>query len=110
MNVLVAGGAGYIGSHTVKRLREAGHTPVIYDNCSRGHRVVAEILKVPIVVDDLNNRGTLIRTLRETYGPGFAPGCVPNAKLSDCLHQLDEKSLSQLGSGPINRIPTQRIL
>jgi UDP-glucose 4-epimerase len=65
MNVLVAGGAGYIGSHTVKRLRDAGHTPVIYDNCSRGHRVVAEILKVPIVVDDLNNRGTLIRTMRE---------------------------------------------
>ena len=32
MNVLVAGGAGYIGSHTVKRLKEAGHTPVIYDN------------------------------------------------------------------------------
>src|SRR4051812_32282516 len=65
MNVLVAGGAGDIGSHTVKRLREAGHTPVIYDNCSRGHRVVADILKVPIVVDDLNNRGTLIRTLRD---------------------------------------------
>jgi hypothetical protein len=39
---------------------------------------------------------TLIRTLRETYGPGFAPGCDPNAKLSDCLHQIDEQSLSQL--------------
>ena len=40
MNVLVAGGAGYIGSHTVKRLKEAGHSPVIYDNLSRGHRAV----------------------------------------------------------------------
>jgi hypothetical protein len=39
---------------------------------------------------------TLIRTLRETYGPGFAPDCDPNAKLSDCLQQIDEKSLSQL--------------
>ena len=38
MNVLVAGGAGYIGSHTVKRLKEAGHKPVIYDNGERGHR------------------------------------------------------------------------
>ena len=37
-----------------------------------------------------------IRTLRETYGPGFAPGCGANAKLSDCLQQIDEKSLSQL--------------
>lgn len=39
---------------------------------------------------------TLIRTLRETYGRGFAPDCDPNAKLRDCLGQIDEKSLSQL--------------
>src|SRR5215204_3901425 len=65
MNVLVAGGAGYIGSHTVKRLKESGHKPVIYDNCSRGHKVVTEILKVPSVIADLNDRDTLARTLRE---------------------------------------------
>jgi hypothetical protein len=39
---------------------------------------------------------TLIRTLRETYGPEFAPGCDANDKLSDCLQQIDEKSLTQL--------------
>jgi hypothetical protein len=39
---------------------------------------------------------TLIRTLRETYGPSFAPNCDPNAKLSDCLDQIDEPSLSKL--------------
>jgi UDP-glucose 4-epimerase len=65
MNVLVAGGAGYIGSHTVKRLKESGHNPVIYDNLSRGHLSAVEILKVPSVVADLNDRGTLVRTLRE---------------------------------------------
>src|SRR5437764_1747829 len=65
MNVLVAGGAGYIGSHTVKRLKEAGHTPVIYDNVSRGHKTVAEILKVPAVWADLNDPHTLNKTLRE---------------------------------------------
>jgi UDP-glucose 4-epimerase len=65
MNVLVAGGAGYIGSHTVKRLKEAGHSPVIYDNLSRGHRTVVDILKVPAVAADLNDRGTLVDTLRE---------------------------------------------
>src|SRR5947208_1185788 len=64
MNVLVAGGAGYIGSHTVKRLKEAGHNPVIYDNCSRGHREVAEILKVPAVFSDLNDRAQLAKALR----------------------------------------------
>src|SRR5579875_1133789 len=65
MNVLVAGGAGYIGSHTVKRLKEAGHSPVIYDNLSRGHRAAADILKVPFVDADLEDRHTLLRTLRE---------------------------------------------
>jgi UDP-glucose 4-epimerase len=65
MNVLVAGGAGYIGSHTVGRLKETGHKPVIYDNCSRGHKAVARILEVPAVWADLNDRPTLTRTLRD---------------------------------------------
>src|SRR3954470_4791197 len=65
MNVLVAGGAGYIGSHTVKRLKEAGHTPVIYDNGERGHKIVAQILKVPAVWADLNDRPTLAKALRD---------------------------------------------
>ncbi len=37
MNVLVAGGAGYIGSHAVKQLIEAGHRVVAVDNLYRGH-------------------------------------------------------------------------
>ena len=65
MNVLVAGGAGYIGSHTVKRLKDAGHTPVIYDNVSRGHRAVKDILKAPMIVADLNDRPTLAKALRD---------------------------------------------
>ena len=65
MNVLVAGGAGYIGSHTVKRLKESGHNPVIYDNVSRGHREVADVLKVPAIFADLNDKPTLIKALRD---------------------------------------------
>jgi UDP-glucose 4-epimerase len=38
MNVLVVGGAGYIGSHAVKMLGQAGHEVWVYDNLSRGHR------------------------------------------------------------------------
>jgi UDP-glucose 4-epimerase len=38
MNVLVVGGAGYIGSHCVRQLREAGHRPVVLDNLVFGHR------------------------------------------------------------------------
>lgn len=36
--VLVAGGAGYVGSHVCLRLAEAGFSPVVYDNLSNGHR------------------------------------------------------------------------
>jgi len=39
---------------------------------------------------------TLIRTVRMTYGPGFAPGCADEDKLSDVLHKLAETSLSHL--------------
>ncbi len=35
-NILVTGGAGYIGSHACKALRDAGYTPVTYDNLSTG--------------------------------------------------------------------------
>ena len=38
MNVLVVGGAGYIGSHCVRQLLAAGHRPVVLDNFAYGHR------------------------------------------------------------------------
>ncbi len=38
MNVLVTGGAGYIGSVSVEILLDAGHSVVVFDNLSRGHR------------------------------------------------------------------------
>lgn len=36
--ILVTGGAGYIGSHTCKALHAAGHSPIVFDNLSNGHR------------------------------------------------------------------------
>ena len=43
--VLVAGGAGYIGSHVCKALAEAGYTPVCYDTLEKGHEWAEEDLK-----------------------------------------------------------------
>lgn len=37
MNILVTGGAGYIGSHVVEELKKSGFTPIVYDNFSTGH-------------------------------------------------------------------------
>lgn len=41
MNILVAGGAGYIGSVTSQMLVEAGHAVTVFDNLSKGHRDAA---------------------------------------------------------------------
>ncbi len=38
LNILITGGAGYIGSHTTLALREAGHFTVVYDDLCRGYR------------------------------------------------------------------------
>lgn len=47
MNVLVTGGAGYIGSHTVVELIAAGHTPVIVDNlCNSNRAVLARLTEI----------------------------------------------------------------
>jgi len=41
VRLLVTGGAGYIGAVTARRLREAGHAPIILDDLSAGHREAA---------------------------------------------------------------------
>jgi UDP-glucose 4-epimerase len=45
MNILVTGGAGFIGSHTVVELLEAGHSPFIVDNFSNSNEFVLDNLK-----------------------------------------------------------------
>jgi UDP-arabinose 4-epimerase len=62
MKVLVTGGAGYIGSHTCKALAAAGHTPVVLDNLSAGHR--SAVKWGPLVIGDIADRALLRRTLR----------------------------------------------
>ena len=65
-NVLVVGGAGYIGSHTCLNLAERGFTPVVYDNLSNGH---AEFVKWgPLEHGDIRDRQRLAAVI-ETYRP-----------------------------------------
>ncbi len=63
MKVLVVGGAGYIGSHTVRYLVSRGHEPIVYDNLSLGFAQAVQ--GVPLVEGDLHDQSLLERTLRE---------------------------------------------
>jgi UDP-glucose-4-epimerase GalE len=63
MNVLLTGGAGYIGSHVVRALANAGHTPVVYDNLCKGHPEAIE--GVELVVGDVTDGEALRSTLTE---------------------------------------------
>lgn len=41
-NILVVGGAGYVGSHCCLALSEAGYTPVVFDNLTNGHEAFVQ--------------------------------------------------------------------
>ncbi|MCC5660724.1 UDP-glucose 4-epimerase GalE [Nostoc sp. XA010] len=58
--ILVTGGAGYIGSHTVLALKQAGYNLVILDNLVYGHRdLVEKVLQVELIVGDTGDRALL---------------------------------------------------
>lgn len=63
MRVLVVGGAGYIGSHTVKLLNQIDHEVWVYDNLSMGHR--QSVQPKQLIVGDLFDRTLLERVLEE---------------------------------------------
>ena len=57
MSILVTGGAGYIGSHTVRLLRERSYQVVVLDSLEFGH--AEAVGDVPLVVGDIVGRGRL---------------------------------------------------
>ncbi|WGV26068.1 UDP-glucose 4-epimerase GalE [Halotia branconii] len=59
-SILVTGGAGYIGSHTVLALKQADYDVIILDNLVYGHRdLVEKVLQVELVVGDTGDRALL---------------------------------------------------
>lgn len=62
--ILITGGAGYIGSHSAKALREAGYGVVIFDNLAAGHREAA--LGAPLIEGDVRDVEAVRHALRTT--------------------------------------------
>ena len=63
MNILVTGGAGYVGSHAARLLDRAGHKVWVYDNLLLGHR--GAVRPDRLIVGDLTDRAKLTSTLTE---------------------------------------------
>jgi UDP-glucose-4-epimerase len=64
LSILVIGGAGYIGSHTAKVLKQRGYDVVIYDNFELGHREAAELVGCPWVHGDYGDLIALEKAIR----------------------------------------------
>jgi UDP-glucose 4-epimerase len=72
MNILVTGGAGYIGSHAALRLLDDGHAVTVVDNFARGHRGAIDVLRraaspasFHFAELDVNNAPALAALMRE---------------------------------------------
>jgi UDP-glucose-4-epimerase GalE len=81
-NVLVTGGAGYIGSHACKALARAGFTPIAYDNLTSGHR--GAVRWGPIEKGDILDRERLNEVLK-TYRPSAVMHFAAHAYVSESV-------------------------
>jgi UDP-glucose 4-epimerase len=87
MNVLVVGGAGYIGSHCVRQLMASGHRPVVLDSLVYGHRAAVPS-SVKFHEGDLGNEAFVGRVLRDEkieVVMHFAAFCYVGESVTDPL-------------------------
>ena len=99
MNILVTGGAGFIGSHTLIELYKAGHTAVVVDNLSNSNPValkrVAEIIgipEIPFYKMDIRDREGLEKVFAAAECAGGTPAYP---KFDACIHFAGLKAVGE---------------
>lgn len=94
MNILLTGGAGYIGSHAAVALSDAGHDVILLDNfCNSRVSVLSQLQKIvgkrlPCVIGDVRDISLVTKTLREY-------------RISAVMHFAGLKSVGESTESPI---------
>ena len=87
MNVLVTGGAGYIGSVCVEELLNAGHRVTVFDNLCEGHRSAVDS-RADFIRGELGDRTAVVAALRKSQAAAI---------LHFAAHALVGESMSNPG-------------
>ncbi len=96
-NVLVSGGAGYIGSVVVERLIASGERAIVYDNLVRGHRAAVDPEAV-FVEGELLDRPKLIKTL-EQHQVEVVIHMAANSLVGESVTQPHQYYLNNVSAG-----------
>jgi UDP-glucose 4-epimerase len=94
MTVLVTGGAGYIGSHTVRLLRERGRDVVVLDSLELGHR--AAVLDAPLVVGQVEDTA-LVEKIVEDFGVDAVIHFAAYKSAGESVHEPEKYFRNNVG-------------
>lgn len=94
MNILLTGGAGYIGSHTCVALIEAGFTPVLLDNFSNSHPAVLERLHAITGQAVVCERGDVLDTL-------WVEAVLRRHDIAGAIHFAGDKAVGESVEQPL---------
>ncbi len=85
MDVLITGGAGYIGSTVAAALADAGHRPVVLDDLSTGRPEL--VREHPLYVGDVGDRDLVRRVLAENPGIGRVVHCAARVVVPESVER-----------------------
>ncbi len=94
MNILLTGGAGYIGSHTFIALHDAGYTPVILDNFSNSHPAVLARLQ------SLTGRDVQCET-GDVLDTAFVEQVLRRHRIEGVIHFAGDKAVGESVAMPL---------
>jgi UDP-glucose 4-epimerase len=94
MNILLTGGAGYIGSHTYVALVEAGYAPVILDNFSNSHPAVLDRLQAITDRAVLCERGDVLDT-------AWVEDVLRRNAITGVIHLAGDKAVGESVAKPL---------